>query len=167
MKTLIIGNVGSGKTTLAKKLSKYYGIKHFEIDSIVHNDLLHQKRLESEQKTIIKQINKDNNNYILEGVLRKNLTFLIDIVDNIIILNIEKPILKKNIKKRYIKQRLGLSNCSYPINKQLLKDMYKWVDNYDYQIHNDIIKKHASKIILLKNKKDIKNYLKKQVKQQQ
>jgi len=38
MKILIIGAVGTGKTTLAKKLSKKYNIKHYEIDSIVHDD---------------------------------------------------------------------------------------------------------------------------------
>ena len=38
MKILIIGPVASGKTTVAKKISEHTGIKHYEIDSIVHND---------------------------------------------------------------------------------------------------------------------------------
>lgn len=39
MKILIIGIVASGKTTLAKKLEQQLNIKHYEIDSIVHDDL--------------------------------------------------------------------------------------------------------------------------------
>ena len=35
MKVLITGNVGSGKTTLAKKLSETYNVPYFEIDSII------------------------------------------------------------------------------------------------------------------------------------
>lgn len=38
MKILVIGIVASGKTTLAKKLSKESNIEHYEIDTIVHDD---------------------------------------------------------------------------------------------------------------------------------
>ena len=38
MKILIIGTVGTGKTTLARKLSKEYKIKQYESDAIVHDD---------------------------------------------------------------------------------------------------------------------------------
>ena len=38
MKILIIGIVASGKTTLAKKLSRKTNIEYYEIDSIVHDD---------------------------------------------------------------------------------------------------------------------------------
>ena len=37
MKVLIIGIVASGKTTLARRLSKETNIKNYEIDLIVHN----------------------------------------------------------------------------------------------------------------------------------
>ena len=38
MKILIIGSVGSGKSTYAKKLSNELNIETYEIDSIVHDD---------------------------------------------------------------------------------------------------------------------------------
>ena len=42
MKILIIGIVASGKTTLAKQLSKKLNIQYYEIDSIVHiHSLIH------------------------------------------------------------------------------------------------------------------------------
>ena len=44
MKTLIVGGVGSGKTTLAKYLSNYFDIPFFSIDNIVHDDTKGVKR---------------------------------------------------------------------------------------------------------------------------
>ena len=38
MKIYIIGPCGSGKTTLAKELSKKLSIKNYELDKIVWND---------------------------------------------------------------------------------------------------------------------------------
>lgn len=72
MKILIIGTVGTGKTTLARKLSEKYNIKYYEIDSIVHDDINKKKRTDKQQKEIIRDINKEND-WIIEGVLRKNL----------------------------------------------------------------------------------------------
>ena len=50
MKILIVGIVASGKTTLAKKLAEILNIKHYEIDSIVHDDIIEVKRSLKEQK---------------------------------------------------------------------------------------------------------------------
>lgn len=73
MKILIVGTVGTGKTTLAKKLSKQYKIEYYEIDLIVHDDENNgRKRTIDEQSDIIKKINK-NEDWIIEGVLRKKL----------------------------------------------------------------------------------------------
>ena len=38
MKILIVGPVGTGKTTYAKRISEESNIKCWEIDSIVHDD---------------------------------------------------------------------------------------------------------------------------------
>ena len=44
-KIYIIGPVGSGKTTLAKCLSKKYNIPYYELDKVVHDDIKHCKRV--------------------------------------------------------------------------------------------------------------------------
>ena len=49
MKVLIIGIVASGKTTLARRLSKETNIKNYEIDLIVHDDK--NKRKKNKQRT--------------------------------------------------------------------------------------------------------------------
>ena len=86
MKILIIGIVASGKTTLAKTLSRESGICHYEIDSIVHDDLNNRKRSIDEQLEIINHINK-NKDWIIEGTLRKNLDVLLEFADKIIFID--------------------------------------------------------------------------------
>lgn len=44
MKILIIGCVGSGKSTYSKKISNMSGIERYEIDSIIHDDINNRKR---------------------------------------------------------------------------------------------------------------------------
>lgn len=131
MKILIVGTVGTGKTTLAKKLSKDYNIKYYEIDSIVHDDRQNgRKREEEEQNVIIKNINK-NENWIIEGVLRKNLQYLLELADKIIYLDVPKY--KRNIRilKRYIKQKLKLEKSNYKPDIKMLKMMFKWSNDFE------------------------------------
>lgn len=141
MKILIVGTVGTGKTTLAKKLSKDYNIKYYEIDSIVHDDRQNgRKREEEEQNVIVKNINK-NENWIIEGVLRKNLQYLLELADKIIYLDVPKY--KRNIRilKRYIKQKLKLEKSNYKPDIKMLKMMFKWSNDFE------------------KNKKELENLL--------
>ena len=86
MKTLIVGGVGSGKTTLAKYLSNYFDIPFFSIDSIVYDEN-NKKRDVLEQNSLANKINRENKEYIIEGVLRENLDFLLNICDQIIFLD--------------------------------------------------------------------------------
>lgn len=86
MKIFIIGNVASGKSTLAKKLSKQTNITHYEIDLIVHDDTLHLHRSLNQQFALIKTINQ-NNDWIIEGTLRNDLDILLELADKIIFLD--------------------------------------------------------------------------------
>ena len=97
MKILIVGTVGTGKTTLARKLSKEYNIKYYEIDSIVHDDINKKKRTPQQQNEIISNINKEDG-WIIEGVLRENLEDLLEIAEKIIYLYIPKKIRNKSKK---------------------------------------------------------------------
>lgn len=131
MKILIVGTVGTGKSTLAKKLAREYNIKHYEIDSIVHDDNEGgRKRSAEEQDITIKHID-EKNSWIMEGVLRKNLYYLLDIADKIIYLDIPKR--KRNIRilTRYIKQKLRIEKVNYKPSIKMLKQMYKWSGEYE------------------------------------
>lgn len=160
MKILIIGNVGSGKTTLGNNLAKLYGIKLFSIDNIVYDDENKLKREELEQINLLNKINRENKEYIIEGVLHKNMDFLLNLVDKVVIIDLDKKILKNRIRKRYIKQKIGISKDKYLVSKVHLYDMYNWIEKYDYDRINKLIIKYSRKIVYLKTTKDINKYLK-------
>lgn len=152
MKILIIGTVATGKTTLAKKLSKEYGIKYYEIDSIVHDDNQNgRKREEEEQNEIIKQINK-NDNWIIEGVLRSNLVYLLEISDKIIYL--DTPKYKRNIRilLRFLKQKLKIEKVNYKPDLIMLKNMYKWSnqDQNKKEQFYEMLSNYKSKLEIIK-----------------
>lgn len=157
MKILIIGSVASGKTTFAKKLSKKLNIKHFEIDSVVHDDELGKKRTEEEQKEIFDKINSENNDWIIEGTLRKNLYYLLDYADKIIFLDI--PVRKRKIRiiTRFIKQKLGIEKSNYKPIFDMLKLMFKWTNDFENkreEFENKLIK-YKDKLIKLNSDKEI------------
>lgn len=160
MKILIIGNVGSGKTTLGNNLAKLYGIKLFSIDNIVYDDENKLKREKLDQINLLNKINRENKEYIIEGVLRKNMDFLLNLVDKIVVIDLNKKILKNRIRKRYIKQKIGISKDKYLVSKVNLGEMYDWIEKYDYERINKLIIKYSRKIIYLKTTKDINKYLK-------
>ena len=160
MKILIIGNVGSGKTTLGNNLAKLYGIKLFSIDNIVYNDENKLKREKLDQINLLNKINRENKEYIIEGVLRKNMDFLLNLVDKIVVIDLNKKILKNRIRKRYIKQKIGISKDKYLVSKVNLGEMYDWIEKYDYERINKLIIKYSRKIVYLKTTKDIKKYIK-------
>ena len=148
MKILIIGAVGSGKTTLAKKLSKQYNIKYYEIDSIVHDDSENgKKRTQKEQDDIIKNIN-ENNDWIIEGVLRKNLYYLLELSQKIIYVNISKKMRNRRIFIRFLKQVLKIEKSNYKPTFEILKLMYKWSDDFEKQRDEFelLLKKYSDKL---------------------
>lgn len=130
MKILIVGTVGTGKTTLARKLSKEYNIKYYEIDSIVHDDVNKKKRTPQQQNEIISNINKEDG-WIIEGVLRENLEYLLEMAEKIIYLDIPKNIRNKRILTRYIKQKIGIEKSNYKPSLKMLKMMFKWSNEFE------------------------------------
>ena len=164
MKYLIIGSVGSGKTTLSKKIVEKLNIDSYEIDSIVHDDKNKIKRTHNEQVELIKEINEDRE-WIMEGTLRKNLYFLLDMADIIIYLDISKFRIKKNILTRFIKQKMQIEKCNYNPTLKMLSNMFKWAKQFEKnkkEFHNTLAVYHK-KTIILRNRKEINNYINKKI----
>lgn len=130
MKILIIGSVGSGKSTYARMISAKLNIKVYEIDLIVHDDKTNTKRTAKEQDEIIAGIDK-NNSWIIEGTLRENLQYLLDISDKIIILDVPYKVRKRRILTRFIKQKIKSEKCSYKPTIQMLKMMLYWNKKFE------------------------------------
>ncbi len=152
MKILIVGSVASGKSTFARKLSQVLDIKCYEIDLVVHDDKNNYKRSDIEQKKIFNTINKEKN-WIIEGTLRHNQDYLIDMADRIIFIDTANYIRKWRIFTRYIKQSLKLEKCNYEVNLKMIRLMYMW--NRDFEEKRDKfldrINKYPRKVIIVKD----------------
>lgn len=159
MKILIIGPVASGKTTLAKRLTKENNLSYYSIDSIVY-DKNNTKRSNQEQQKIIKDINKEKD-WLLEGTLRHNLTNLLSLADKIIYLDLPLNIRKRRIIKRYIKQKLKLEKADYVVNKKILQEMFTWTKEFEANKEGfaKMLNKYQNKLIILKSPKEIKEYM--------
>ena len=127
---MIIGSVGSGKSTYSKKLSNELDIEVYELDSIIHNDKLGIKRTEKEIKKIINNINKKND-WIIEGTLRKYVYYLLKMADKIIVIEPSYRVRKIRIFKRFIKQKLKIEKCNYKPTLKMLFNMFKWNKKYE------------------------------------
>lgn len=160
MKILIIGSVASGKTSLARKLSRKLNINYYEIDSIVHDDRNNYKRSPEEQKKIINEINDKENDWIIEGTLRKNLFYLLDMTDVIVYLNINVRIRKWRIIKRFVKQKLRLEKSNYKPSIEMFKLMFKWTSDFEKNkkdFENEI-KKYNDKLIILSKMNEVNEF---------
>lgn len=131
-KIYIVGIVASGKTTLAKKLSKEMKIPHYELDCIVHVKTENggYKRTPEEQVQEIKRID-ELGDWIIEGTLRSSCHCLLEMADKIIFLDTPLWLRKCRILTRFIKQQLHIEPCHYKSDFNMLKLMYKWTDDFE------------------------------------
>lgn len=159
MRTLIVGGVGSGKTTLAKYLSEFFDRPFFSIDSIVYDEN-NKKREVEEQNKIANKINRENKDYIIEGVLRDNLDFLLNVCDEIIFLDYPTKITLKRIKIRHLKQKIGLEKCDYVPDKEMYNNMIKWCKEFNRDKLMNKLSKYSKKLLIIRNDKELKVYYK-------
>ena len=159
MRTLIIGGVGSGKTTLAKYLSEFFDRPYFSIDSIVYDEN-NIKRDEKEQTKLVNKINRENKEYIIEGVLRDNLDFLLNICDQIIFLDYPSNITVRRVKFRFFKQKLGIKKCDYVPDKEMYHNMIKWCKEFNRDKLMNKLSKYSKKLLIIRNDRELKVYYK-------
>jgi adenylate kinase family enzyme len=153
-KIYIIGIVASGKTTLAKKLSKQLSIPHYELDCIVHynTDSGRYKRTPKQQVEVIKNIDSEGD-WIIEGTYRESCHCLFNMADKIIFLDTLLWIRKYRILLRYIKQQLRIEKCHYKSDLKMLKLMYKWTKDFENNRleFEKMLDQYNDKLIVIKN----------------
>lgn len=158
-KIYILGPVGSGKTTLAKRLSKELSIPFYELDNVVWEyhpggDI---RRSPEEIDKLFKDIlNKDD--WIIENVGKEYFDKGFDEADTIIYLNIPKFILYKRVLIRWIKQKLGIEKSCYKADIKMLIKMFKWTKNESKEDKLIKLKQYKNKLKILNNSQT-KNYL--------
>jgi len=160
-KIYIVGNVGAGKTTFSKKLSKKLGIQHYEVDAIVHKSTENGRVKQSVEEQIIEfeNINK-NASWIIEGTYRSSCKYLLEKADKIIFLDPSIKVRKYRIIKRFIKQQIGLERCHYKSDLEMLRSMFKWTNDFEAsrtQFEN-MLKKYEDKLVVISKHSELKNF---------
>src|SRR5690348_12106923 len=106
----IIGEVGSGKTYLAKKLSKLLNISHFQTDNSVWNRSdINNSRYTIEQRDLNLKNAVEQEYWTIEGVHYKWLDRSFSSADIIVFLNPGTYKRDYAIILRYLKQTIGIA----------------------------------------------------------
>jgi adenylate kinase family enzyme len=132
LKIDIIGSVASGKTTLAKEISKKYQIPCYEKDNVVWERTPNgdKKRPPKERDRIFDEIIKSEN-WIVEGSPRKILQESFACSDYIILLDVNTFIRLFRVFRRWIRQRMGKEMYNSKPTFRFLYYNVKWVFEYN------------------------------------
>lgn len=157
-KIYIIGSVGSGKTTLAKKLSKDLNISYYELDNIVwkYNPNGDIRRSEEEIEILFNKI-LEKDNWIIENVGRSYFDRGYEEADTIIYLKLSRLVLYKRVILRWIKQNLKIEKASYKSDLKMLRQMLLWVDKEINDCKLNKLQFYMDKVTIL-DEKSVKKY---------
>lgn len=163
MKLDIIGSVASGKTTLAKEISKKYQIPFYEKDNIVWERTPNgdKRRLPEERDRIFKEI-IESENWIVEGSPRKILQESFECSDYIIFLDVNTKTRLLRVFRRWIRQRCGNEKYNSKPTLRFLFCNIKWVFEFNAE-RKKIIKllsKYENKCRSFKNSKQVIQFIK-------
>ena len=156
-KIYIIGPVGSGKTTLAKKMSLNMNIKMYELDKTVWDD--DHGNVKRSNKDILKIFNDiiKKDEWIIEDVGRSIFIEGIKKADIVYYISLNPITIYKRCLLRWLKQKTGLEIYNYKPTLKSMIEMLTWATN---DIKNkkekiNYIKTNTKKYKILK-RKDIK-----------
>ena len=144
MKIHIIGCSGSGKTYLAKALSKKYNIPHFDLDDIQwdNNAQTYGTKMPIEKRDALLRERLLNNDWIIEGVYYAWVQQSFDEADIIYVLDMPRYLYKSRIIIRSIKRKFGIQKGK----RETLKSVYnllKWTETF----HNKNLKVKTALLI--------------------
>ena len=164
MKIHIIGCSGTGKTYLARKLSKKYNIQHYDLDDIQWDNSADGYGLKmpvNKREELLKQI-LIQESWIIEGVYYAWVTESFQMADVIYILDLPSYIYKYRIIIRFIKRKLGIEKGKNETFKSVY-NLLKWTNKYQNNNLKEIkkiLKEYESKVIWISDSREIDKIIK-------
>lgn len=166
----IVGASGTGKSTLAKKLSEELGIPHFDLDDVRYPPITNKKQSYEDRLPEVAKIAKSDN-WIAEGIYTN--TWVKDLLkeaDQIVWLDIPLRITIPRLTKRYLKNALtGKDRYGFKSFLRLIRwSIHYHFPNKKYDLSDEdkhITKKksekvlglYPDKVIRVKSTKELKN----------
>jgi len=159
VKIYIIGCSGSGKTYLAKALSKKNNIPRFDLDDIQWDNTTNSYGVKmpiNKRNALFEEILK-NDSWIIEGVYYAWVGQGFKDADVIYLLDMPKYLYKSRIILRFIKRKIGIEQGKKESLKSLI-NLLKWTDtfqNKNLKEIKNILENYDDKVVLLLNKRDV------------
>ncbi len=156
MKIHICGIYGSGKSSLAKILSKEFGVKSYALDDIKY-EIKYSKILSVEER--IKKLQKicGLTDWITEGTWSNYAEEAFKKADLIILMGTSKLLCVYRILNRHI-LRPKHENDTFLEALKLAREVYKYhftKNPVSLHTHNEIINKYKKKCLVLRKKSEI------------
>lgn len=150
----ILGPQGSGKTLLAKRISKKLKISSFSLDDIYWKRKYTVKRGEAEKKKLLSKLLGKHKKWIIEGLSTSFVEGAVKQADLVIWLDLDHKLLSYRVIKRQLFGKGSLSGLRGLLNE--IRD-YKNKKGM-YKKHRDLLKGNR-KYIVLRSKRDVKKFL--------
>ena len=167
-KISIIGGSGTGKSTLARNLSKELNIEFYHIDAIHHLENWKIRDKEERDSIIYDIVSKDK--WIIDGTYKDTLVKRMEEADIIIYLDYSTIARVKGILTRYLKskgkERPDIPGCKERMNFNFLKFVVTWKKKKRKQINENIKyvqennKKSENNFLIFKNRKKLNKWYK-------
>ena len=163
MKIHIIGCSGSGKTHLARALSKKYQIPHFDLDDIQWDNSTAGygvKRPPEERAVLLQQI-LARPDWIIEGVYHKWVRQSFEDADVIYVLDMPGRVCKARIILRSIRRKLGMEPGKRE-TLQSVRNLLQWTDtflNKNMKEIRDMLRPYGDKAVWLRSRQDVRRII--------
>lgn len=157
-KIYILGSVGSGKTTLAKKISKKLKLKIFSLDDIYWKKKYSVKRKENDKKKMLSKILRDNKKWVIEGASSSFVSNAIKQADLVVWIDLHHRILNFRIIKRSFKEMV-FGRQSFSGLKRLLGEIKEYKSKTGMYTKHKKLLKGNKKYIVLRSKGDVRKFL--------
>lgn len=162
-KISILGSPGSGKSYLAKEISKILKIQNYDLDYLFFASKFDKKRDEEERDKLFKKVCKKKK-WIMEGAYTSWIEEGIKKSDLIVFLKTPPYISAYRTFKRFRrrKKEKAINDETWKGFFELLNFLRKYKKkNYSkgYYKHKEMVDRHKVDVVYLKNKKEINKFL--------
>lgn len=159
MKIHIIGSVGSGKTTLGRKLALKLGIPHTETDNLTWErhpggDI---RNSEKRRADLLNEVLAEEH-WLIEGTHIGWTDSVFEEASHVIFLDPPFYIRSMRVTTRHFKQILGVEGANYKPKWSMLGKMHRWNSYFEQMIKPEIrvkLGKHPEKVTVVRRRKEL------------